>query len=95
MDNLWITKVGDGREQEYNYYNSMEELYTTKIVKVGTSRAVVIPSNVMDGLGWQRGDRVVFTFAADNQLIVKKLDDETIRNLKAVGLSDREPTIQI
>lgn len=80
---------------EYNYYNSMEELYITKIVKVGTSKAVVIPTNVLDGLGWRRGDRVVFTFAADNQLIVKRLDDETIRKLKEQGGLDREPVIDI
>lgn len=73
----------------------MEEIYITKIVKVGNSKAVVIPSNVMDGLNWKRGDRVIFTFAADDQLIVKRIDDETIRKLKAVNYLGDEPTIQI
>jgi AbrB family looped-hinge helix DNA binding protein len=87
--------LGDSRDREYNYYHSMEELYTTKIVKVGTSKAVVIPTNVLDGLGWKRGDRVVFTFAGEDQLIVKKLDDETIRRIKEVGHMGDEPTIHI
>lgn len=87
--------LGDWRDREYNYYNSMEELYITKIVKVGTSKAVVIPTNVLEGLGWQRGDRVIFTFAGDDQLIVRKLNDETIRRLKDAGGQNEEPTITI
>lgn len=61
----------------------MEELYMTKIVRVGTSKAIIVPVNVLDGLGWQRGDRVLFTFAGHDQLIVRKVDDETIKQLKA------------
>lgn len=73
----------------------MEELYITKIVKVGTSKAVVIPTNVLEGLGWQRGDRVIFTFAGQDQLIVKRVTDEDIRKLKALSDMGDEPTIQI
>ena len=73
----------------------MEEFYSTKIRIVGTSKAVVIPVNVLQGLGWKRGDRVYFTFAGDDQLIVRKLDDETIRRLKESGGLDREPVIDI
>lgn len=73
----------------------MEEIYITKIVKVGNSKAVVIPTNVMDGLRWERGDRVIFTFAGDDQLIVRRISDEAIRKLKAVDNMGDEPTIQI
>jgi len=73
----------------------MEVIYTTRIVKVGNSKALVIPTPVLNGLGWQRGDMVLFTFANEDNLIVKKIDDETIRRLKAMGQSDDEPVIQI
>lgn len=73
----------------------MEDIYTTKIIRSGTSLAVIVPKNVLSGLGWQRGDRVVFTFDYNDTLIVKKLDDETIRRLKELDRLDREPTIDI
>ena len=73
----------------------MEELYTTKIIVSGTSKAIIIPVNVLAGLGWQRGDRVVFTFAGDDQLIVKKLDNATVRQIKSTGYLGDEQTIQI
>lgn len=73
----------------------MEELYITKIVLTGTSLAVVVPRNVLAGLGWQRGDRVYFTFADDDQLIVRRMTDDIIRKLKGSGSFGDEPTIQI
>lgn len=73
----------------------MDNLYTTKIVKVGTSRAVVIPSNILNGLRWERGDNVIFTFGYDDTLIIKKLDDDTIRRLKNQSGQVDGPTVQI
>lgn len=95
MDNVGKTKIGDGRDIYYNNCNYMEDLYLTKIVKVGNSLAVVVPKNVLHGLDWKRGDRVVFTFGYDDTLIVKKVDDETIRRLKEQGGLDRESVIDI
>lgn len=46
-------------------------------------------------MGWARGDRVVFTFAGDDQLIIKKLPDELLRKLKVGGVDDDLPTINI
>lgn len=73
----------------------MEELYLTKIVRIGTSKGIIVPTNILDGLNWKRGDRVVFTFGYDDTLIVKKVDDETIRQIKRAGGVDVEPTIQV
>ena len=72
----------------------MEQLYTTKVTRVGTSKGIVIPIDIINGLGWQRGDTVLFTFAADDKLIVKRIDNETIKKLKRdSGLYDL-PTIE-
>jgi bifunctional DNA-binding transcriptional regulator/antitoxin component of YhaV-PrlF toxin-antitoxin module len=60
----------------------MEQLYTTKITRVGTALCTVIPQDILRGLGWKRGDAVIFTFASDDQLIIKKISDESIRRLK-------------
>lgn len=79
----------------YNNYMAMEDIYTTRIHKVGTSHGIILPVPIMNGFGWKRGDMVVFTFADENQLILKKLDDETIRKIKRQGSLGDEPTIQI
>lgn len=46
-------------------------------------------------MGWARGDRVVFTFAGDDQLIIKKLPDELLRKIKLSGVDGDLPTIDI
>lgn len=87
--------LGDTRDREYNNNYSMDNLYTTKVIKVGTSKAIIIPVNVLSGLGWLRGDRVIMTFGYDDSLIIKKLDDETIRRLKNYGAENGEPLIEV
>lgn len=73
----------------------MDNLYTTKLVKIGTSRGVIIPTNILTGLNWQRGDSIIFTFGYDDTLIIKKLDDETIRRLKEQSRQISEETITL
>ncbi len=75
----------------------MENIYTTKIIKIGTSKGVVIPLDILNALNWQRGDSVIFTLAADDHLIIKKLNDETLRRLKNLNgqIEGDENTIQI
>lgn len=73
------------RDIYYNNNYNMDNIITAKIIKVGSSKAIVIPVNVLSGLGWERGDNVIFTFGFDDTLIIKKLDDETIRRLKDFG----------
>lgn len=63
----------------------MEIIYTSKIGKTGSSKTIVIPVDILNGLGWDRGDRVYFTLAQDDTLIIKKLSDETIRRLKDIS----------
>lgn len=73
----------------------MEPLYTTKIKRIGTSNGISIPVDILRGLNWKRGDRVIFTFGFDDTLIIKTLDDETIRRLKNYGAENDEPVITI
>lgn len=95
VHNLCTTQIAGGRVHIYNYDISMEEFYTTRIARVGTAEAVYIPRAILRQLGWGRGDRVVFTFAGDDQLIVKKLPDELLRKLKIGSVEDDLPVIDI
>ncbi len=61
----------------------MKALHFTKLVKVGTSLGVVIPSNVVRALGWERGDILVFGFAGTDQLVIKRVTDVEFQELKA------------
>lgn len=67
---------------EYTYYTYMESIYITRVVTVGTSQGIVIPAPILRGMKWERGDRLVFGFARDNQIILRKLSDKEIRELK-------------
>jgi hypothetical protein len=61
----------------------MENIYITKIIRVGDSCAVIVPVPVLKGLKWQRGDFVVFGFLEGDRLFVKRISDLEIKNLKS------------
>ena len=84
-----------GRDREYTDDTYMETLYITKIIKNGGSKGVMIPAVILDGLGWERGDQVIFTFASDDSLVIKKLDEQTIKRIRESGSVGDEPTVQI
>lgn len=67
----------------YNYNNTMETLKITKIVKVGTSLAVVLPVSILKALEWQRGDTLLFAFLSDDSLTIRRLSDSQIRRLNS------------
>lgn len=73
----------------------MEPFYTTKIMQVGTSKGITIPVAIMNALEWKRGDRILFTFANHDTLILKRIDDKTLRLLKARNVDADLPTIDI
>lgn len=62
----------------------MEELRTTKIIRMGTSLGLIVPAPIVKGMGWKRGDRVVFTFSDNDYLLVKRPSDIELRQLKKV-----------
>lgn len=82
--NLWITFFDVGGVYVYNYNNYMESIYITKLVKIGSSEGVVIPQTILKSYNWQRGDMLVFGFAAPEQLFLKRLTDMEIRRIKGI-----------
>lgn len=62
----------------------MENICITKIIRVGTSNAIVIPRAILNANNWERGDHVVFTLVGLESLIIKKLNDSEIQKLKSI-----------
>lgn len=62
-------------------YN-MQTIFITKIIRVGNSLGVLIPSEILKGYHWERGDILVFGFAGQDHLYIKKLSDKEINDLK-------------
>lgn len=60
----------------------MDEVRIQRVIKVGTSLAVVLPVNVCRALCIQRGDRVAFGVFEDNTLVVRKLTEAEVRALR-------------
>jgi len=65
----------------------MENINTSKIIKVGNSLAVVIPVSILRGLKIERGDRVVFGVYNENTFAVRKVSSEELRKLKPDALA--------
>lgn len=82
LSSLWITVVYRGRGIPYNDYNDMEYIRTTKIIKTGTSLCVVIPKNILTTLKFQRGDQVAFFIYDDETIVMKKIQEVDLLNLK-------------
>lgn len=60
----------------------MERLLTTKIIKIGSSLGLVLPKDILGGMGLDRGDQVIFSVIAGPTLVVRQLSDAEIRRLK-------------
>lgn len=60
----------------------MQSIFITKIIKVGNSFGVLIPQEILNGYHWQRGDFVIFGFAPNDQLYLKRLTDLEINQIK-------------
>lgn len=60
----------------------MEPFYTTKLIKTGSSLAIVIPREILAAMMLERGDRVVFSVIAGPTLVIRQLDEVEIRRLK-------------
>lgn len=64
----------------------MQILYITKIVRVGTSFAVVVPINILRSLFIERGDQIAFSVADGDVICMRKITD-------AEKLQIKPPTI--
>ena len=62
----------------------MQPVNFTKIVRMGTSLGIIIPSEILRAYNWKRGDRLVFNFATENLLQVKRPSDVEFKELLKV-----------
>lgn len=60
----------------------MERLYTTKLTRLGNSDAIIVPVDILRGLGWRRGDNLIMVYAPPDMLGVRRIGDEEVRELK-------------
>jgi antitoxin component of MazEF toxin-antitoxin module len=60
----------------------MQSVFISKILRIGTSEGIVLPRNILNALKWERGDFVVFGFAGNEQIFIKRMTDEDMRKLK-------------
>ncbi len=71
-----------GRGLDYTDTTDMENLYITRLIKNGTSLAIIIPKDILKAVGLQRGDLVVFKDYGVNQFSVRWLTGKEIKEIK-------------
>jgi len=60
----------------------MQNLYTTRLTRLGNSLAIIIPKSILTAQNLQRGDLFGFGIYDDNKIILKKLSDKEILQIK-------------
>ena len=60
----------------------MENLQITKMMRVGTSLAIVIPVNILRALKIERGDQMAFGVYADDVICIRKIQQEELLKIK-------------
>ena len=63
------------------------------IGKIGGSNSVVLPAQLMNGIGWRRGDHVQLSILAPNKVLITKLDVENLKDAVRQALEEL-PTIK-
>lgn len=80
---MWITYLRGGRGIEYHYNHDMEEVRITKIIRSGSSLAVVIPKEILQATYLQRGDQIVIYPHSEGVIVVRKISNEEVLKLKS------------
>lgn len=60
----------------------MENLQITRVMRVGSSLAIVIPVNILRALKIERGDQMTFGVYADDVICIRKIQQEDLLKLK-------------
>lgn len=60
----------------------MENLIITKVMRVGTSLAVVIPVNILRALKIERGDQMAFGVYVEDVICIRKIQQEDLLKIK-------------
>lgn len=79
---LWITHFDGGSGRVYTNRYNMENIKVGKVIKVGSSLAVVVPAELSRALNIKRGDQIVYAVFSENQFCVRRLTDEDLRAMK-------------
>ncbi len=80
--NLWITHFDMGWGRAYTNDYNMENIKVGKVIKVGSSLAVVVPAQLARAMNLERGDQIVYAIFSANQFVVRRLTDEELRAMK-------------
>jgi antitoxin component of MazEF toxin-antitoxin module len=78
----WITSFDGGWVYLYNDNHDMERVRITKVIKSGTSLAVVIPKSVLEAVELERGDQVVFGIVDDKTIAIRKISGEELKAIR-------------
>lgn len=62
----------------------MENPIFGKVIRVGTSEAIVVPKQIREALKIERGDRVMFGVYSGDGFFVKKLSTEELRAMRPI-----------
>lgn len=60
----------------------MENIKVGKVLKVGSSLAIVVPAELARALNIKRGDQIVYGGYSENQFFVRRLTDQELRAMK-------------
>lgn len=60
----------------------MEIVHISKVLKVGNSLAIVIPSYVRLGMGIERGDYMIFAVYSNDILTARKMSPDELKQMK-------------
>ena len=63
----------------YNDNTDMQYIRVSKIIKNGTSLAVVIPKEILVALKMQRGDQIAFGIYNENTLTITKINPQDLK----------------
>jgi antitoxin component of MazEF toxin-antitoxin module len=62
-------------------------IYQKKILKYGNSLALVIPYELISGLGWQRGDTIIFVPETKDRVTMRHVTD--VEMLRLIAEQDK------
>ena len=65
----------------------MEKLYTSKLIRLGTSLVITIPKAILRAQNFERGDTFIFGVYQDNTLLIKKLSSKQLSELRPPAIS--------
>jgi len=65
----------------------MENIKVGKVIKVGSSLAIVVPAELARALDIKRGDQIVYAVFSENQFCVRRLTEQDLRAMKPQNIT--------